>query len=132
MSYNKTILVGNLTRNPEIKYTATGKAICNFGVAVNREWKSDNGEKKEECTFVDISAFGKQAEVVAQYFKKGSAILVEGRLKTDEWEDKTTHQKRSKLKVVLESFSFMGSKEKEKDEAVQPDAPYGIDDPPPF
>lgn len=117
-NYNKVILVGHVTRDIELRYSSNGKAVAGFGVAVNHKWKSEAGDSKEEVCFVDISAFGKQAEVIAQYFKKGQAILVEGRLKTDEWEDKQTHQKRSKLKVVLESFSFMGG----RDDAVQPDA----------
>lgn len=109
-NFNKVILAGNLTRDPELRYTPNGKAVAGFGLAVNRNWTSETGEKKEEVTFVDISAFGRQAEVIAQYMKKGKPLLVEGRLKLDQWEDKTTHAKQSKLKVVLESFSFIDSK----------------------
>jgi len=107
-NYNKVILAGNLTRDPELKYTSTGMAICKFGMAINRKWKSETGEMREEATFVDIDAFGKQAETVAQYMKKGGSILVEGRLRLDQWDDKTTGQKRSRLGIVLESFQFLG------------------------
>src|SRR5262245_48368510 len=109
-NFNKVILAGNLTRDPEMKYTSKGTAIASFGLAINRRWKSETGETKEEVTFVDIEAYGRQAEVVGQYLKKGRPALVEGRLKLDQWEDKNTHQKQSKLKVVLESFSFLDSK----------------------
>jgi single-strand DNA-binding protein len=109
-NFNKVILAGNLTRDPEMKYTSKGTAIASFGMAINRRWKSETGETKEEVTFVDIEAYGRQAEVVGQYLKKGNPFLVEGRLKLDQWEDKNTHQKQSKLRVVLEGFSFLGSK----------------------
>src|SRR6185503_9882607 len=109
-SFNKVILAGNLTRDPELRYTPKGTAVCRFGLAVNRNWTSETGETKEEVTFIDIDAFGRQAEVVAQYMKKGRPLLVEGRLKLDQWEDKNTHQKQSKLRVVLEGFSFLDSR----------------------
>jgi single-strand DNA-binding protein len=109
-NFNKVILAGNLTRDPEMRYTPKGTAIASFGLAINRRWKSETGETKEEVTFVDIEVWDRQAEVVSQYFKKGNPILVEGRLKLDQWEDKNTHQKQSKLKVRLESFSFIGGK----------------------
>ena len=109
-NFNKVILAGNLTRDPELRYTPKGTAIATFGLAINRKWKSETGETKEEVTFVDVDAFGRQAEVVAQYMKKGRPFLVEGRLKLDQWEDKNTHQKQSKLKVVLEGFSFIDAK----------------------
>ena len=108
-SFNKVILAGNLTRDPEMRYTPTGLAIARFGLAINRTTKNEAGETKEEVIFVDIDAFGRQAEVVSQYFKKGKPILIEGRLKLDQWEDKNTHQKQSKLKVILEGFSFIDS-----------------------
>ena len=97
-NFNKVILAGNLTRDPELRYTPKGMAIAHLGMAVNRTWKTETGESKEEATFVDIDAFGRQAEVIAQYVKKGRPLLVEGRLKLDQWEDKNTHQKQSKLK----------------------------------
>lgn len=106
-SYNKVILVGNLTRDPELRFTPKGTAIARIGLAVNRSWRDANGELKEEVTFVDVDAFGKQAETLAQYMKKGRPLLVEGRLRLDTWEDKQTNQKRSRLGVVLESFQFL-------------------------
>ena len=108
-NFNRVILAGNLTRDPELKYTPKGSAVARIGMAINRTWKSETGEQKEEVTFVDVEAWGRQAEVIAQYVKKGRPLLVEGRLKLDQWEDKNTHQKQSKLKVVLETFSFLDS-----------------------
>lgn len=108
-NFNKVILAGNLTRDPELRYTPKGTAVTQIGMAINRTWKTESGEAKEEVTFVDVDAFGRQAEVIAQYMRKGRPFLVEGRLKLDQWEDKNTHQKQSKLKVVLESFSFIDS-----------------------
>ena len=108
-SFNKVILIGNLTRDPELRYTPKGTAIAKIGLAVNRNWTSETGEKKEEVTFVDVDAFGKQAEVIGQYLKKGRPIMVEGRLKLDQWDDKQTGQKRSRLGVVLEQFQFIDS-----------------------
>jgi len=108
-SYNKVILVGNLTRDPELRYTPKGLAIAKLGLAVNRTWKSETGETKEEVTFVDIDSFGKQAETIGQYLKKGRQVLVEGRLRLDQWDDKQTGQKRSKLGVVMEAFQFLDS-----------------------
>jgi len=122
-SFNKVILAGNLTRDPELRYTPKGTAIARIGLAINRTWKSETGEMKEEVTFVDVDAFGRQAEVIGQYMKKGRPFLMEGRLKLDQWEDKNTHQKQSKLKVVLESFSFIDSKGSENSmppEAARP------------
>lgn len=109
-SFNKVILAGNLTRDPELRYTPKGTAVAQLGLAVNRTWKSETGETREEVSFIDVDAFGRQAEVIAQYMRKGRPLLIEGRLKMDTWEDKTTHQKKSKLKVVLEAFSFIDSK----------------------
>jgi single-strand DNA-binding protein len=109
-SFNKVILAGNLTRDPELRYTPKGTAVAKIGLAVNRSWKTETGETKEEVTFVDVDAFGRQAEVIAQYMRKGRPLLLEGRLKLDQWEDKNTHQKQSKLKVVLEGFTFIDSR----------------------
>jgi single-strand DNA-binding protein len=106
--FNKVILAGNLTRDPELRYTPSGTAIAKFGLALNRKWKDQSGELKEEVTFVDVDAFGKQAELIGQYLKKGNPLLVEGRLRTDTWEDKQTQQKRSRLGVVLEGMTFIG------------------------
>ena len=108
---NKVMLMGNLTKDPEIKYTPKGTAIANFGIAVNRNYSTDTGEKREEVTFIDIEAWGRTAEIIGEYFKKGRPIYVEGRLKLDTWDDKQTGQKKSKLRVVAESFEFLGSRE---------------------
>jgi single-strand DNA-binding protein len=108
-SFNKVILAGNLTRDPELRYTPKGTAVARITLAVNRTWKSETGEAKEEVSFVDVDVWGRQAEVIAQYMKKGRPLLVEGRLKQDTWEDKNTKQKQSKLKVVLEGFTFIDS-----------------------
>ena len=111
--FNRVIIAGNLTRDPELRYTPGGLAIAKLGLAVNRKWKDQSGEQKEEVTFVDVDALGKQAEVIGQYLKKGRPILVEGRLKQDSWEDKQTQQKRYRLYVVLESFTFLDSGNRE-------------------
>jgi single-strand DNA-binding protein len=108
-SYNKVILIGNLTRDPELRYTAKGTAIAKLGIAVNRKWKNEAGEWQEETTFVDVDAFGRQAETIGQYLKKGRPIMIEGRLRLDQWDDKNTGQKRSRLGVVMETFQFMDS-----------------------
>ena len=124
-SFNKVILVGNLTRDPELRYTPKGLAIAKLGLAVNRNWKSETGESKEEVTFVDIDAFGKQAETIGQYLKKGRPILIEGRLRLDQWDDKQTGQKRSRLGVVLESFQFLDSGNRGAAGAEAPSRPAG-------
>ena len=108
-SFNKVILVGNLTRDPELRYTPKGTAVAKIGLAVNRTWTSETGEKKEEVTFVDVDIFGRTAENVSQYMRKGRPILIEGRLRLDQWDDKQTGQKRSKLGVVAETVQFLGS-----------------------
>lgn len=118
-SFNKVILLGNLTRDPELKYTPKGTAVARLGLAVNRKWKNDAGEEKEEVTFIDADAFGKQAETLGQYLKKGSPIFIEGRLKLDQWDDKQTGQKVSKLRVVLESFQFLGTGGKQEGQQPQ-------------
>ena len=109
-NYNKVILMGNLTRDPEVRYTSSGTAIAKLGIAVNRYWRNQEGQQQEEATFVDVDAFGKQAETIGQYLKKGRPIMVEGRLKLDQWDDKQTGQKRSKLGVTLENFQFLDSR----------------------
>jgi single-strand DNA-binding protein len=108
-NFNKVIIAGNLTRDPELRYTPKGTAIAKLGLALNRSWRTESGEQRDETTFVDVDAFGRQAEVIGQYMRKGRPILIEGRLRLDEWEDKNTGQKRSRLGVVLESFSFLDS-----------------------
>jgi single-strand DNA-binding protein len=109
-SLNKVMLIGNLTRDPELRVTPKGTAICQFGLAINREFKDEAGNKREETTFVDVEAWGRQGETIAKYCTKGRPLFVDGRLKLDSWDDKTTGQKRSKMKVVVESFQFLGSK----------------------
>jgi single-strand DNA-binding protein len=109
-NFNKVYLLGNITRDPEIRYTPKGTAIARLGLAVNRSWKTESGETREEATFIDVDAFGRQAETLGQYLRKGNPIFIEGRLRLDTWEDKQTNQKRSKLYVVLENFQFLGSK----------------------
>jgi single-strand DNA-binding protein len=108
-SFNKVILMGNLTRDPELRYTPKGTAIAKIGVAVNRVWTNEAGEKKEEVTFVDVDVFGRTAENVGQYMRKGRPILIEGRLRLDQWDDKQTGQKKSRLGVVAETVQFLGS-----------------------
>lgn len=108
-SFNKVILVGNLTRDPELRYTPKGTAIAKIGLAVNRTWRNESGETKEEVTFVDVDVFGRTAENVGQYMRKGRPILIEGRLRLDQWDDKQTGQKRSRLGVVAETVQFLGS-----------------------
>ena len=108
-SFNKVILMGNLTRDPELRYTPKGTAVAKLGIAVTRKWRSEVGGMQEETTFVDVDAFGRQAETIGQYLKKGRPIMLEGRLRLDQWEDKNTGQKRSKLGVVLENFQFIDS-----------------------
>lgn len=108
-NFNKVILMGNLTRDPELRYTPNGTAVAKLGLAVNRRWRADNGENREETSFIDVDAFSKAAETMGQYLKKGQPVLIEGRLRQDSWEDKQTGQKRSKLVVVCEGFRFVGS-----------------------
>lgn len=107
-NFNKVLLMGNLTRDPELRYTPSGSAVADFGVAVNRKWTGQNGEKKEEACFVDCQAWTRSAEVISEYCKKGSAIFIEGRLKLDSWEGRDG-QKHSRLRVVVENFQFVGA-----------------------
>ena len=110
-SFNKVILVGNMTRDAEVRYTPGGTAVAEIGLAVNRQWfdKASNS-RREEVTFVDVTLWGRMAEVAAEYTGKGSQVLIEGRLQTDSWEDRQTGQKRSKMKVICETFTMLGSK----------------------
>ena len=110
-SFNRVLLMGNLTRDPQLKYLPSQMAVAEFGLACNRKFRTASGEDREEVTFVDITAFGKQAEVLNQYCTKGKPIFIEGRLKFDSWEDKNGGGKRSKLTVVVENFQFIGSRE---------------------
>ena len=116
-NFNRVILAGNLTRDPDLRYTPKGTAVAKLGLAINRTWfDQQTQEKREEVIFVDVDAFGKAAETISQYLKKGRPILIEGRLKLDQWDDKQTNQKRQKLGVVLESFQFMDAAPDESSE----------------
>jgi len=108
-SFNKVILLGNLTRDPEVRYTPKGSAVTDLGIAVNRQYTLENGEKREEVTFVDVTFWGRTAEVAGEYLKKGRPIFIEGRLQLDTWDDKQSGQKRSKLKVIGETMQMLGS-----------------------
>ena len=112
-SFNKVILLGNLTREVEMRYTPKGTPIANFGLAINRVWKSEDGTKKEDVCFVDCKCFGQSAENLAKFTKKGHPLHVEGRLDLEEWEDKESKQKRSKITVVVEGFQLIKPKDKE-------------------
>lgn len=105
-SFNKVILMGNLTRDPDLKVTGSGLSICKLGLAVSRKFKKADGTESEDTAFVDVDAFGKQAEVLSKYLSKGSPLMLEGRLKFDTWE--SNGEKRNKLGVVLETFQFIG------------------------
>lgn len=118
-NYNRVLLMGNLTRDPEIRYSSGGggggsgggSAICKFGLAVNRTWKNQSGEKQEETCFVDITVFGRTAENCNEYLSKGRPVFIEGRLEFSQWEDRESGQKRSKLAVVAENVQFLGSRD---------------------
>ncbi|MBE2285531.1 MAG: single-stranded DNA-binding protein [Prosthecobacter sp.] len=108
-SFNKVMLIGNLTRDPEVRYTPKGSAVCDIGLAVNRVYSSESGEKVEEVTFVDVVLWSKLAELAGKYLHKGRPVFIEGRLQMDSWEDKQTGQKRTRLRVVGEQMQFLGS-----------------------
>jgi len=110
-SLNKVMLIGNLTRDPELRVTPKGTAICQFGLAINRTFKDETGATRDEVTFVDVEAWNKQGETIAKYCTKGKPLFIEGRLKLESWDDKTTGQKRSKMKIVLEHFQFLGGRD---------------------
>jgi single-strand DNA-binding protein len=113
-SFNKVILIGNLTRDVELKYLPKGTAVCNLSLAVNRRWKTEAGEEKEDVYFAECKAFGKQAETLAQYVRKGNPLMIEGRLTREEWDDKKTGDKRSTTRIMIETFQFL----KERSEGV--------------
>ena len=128
---NQVFLLGKLTRDPEQRFTPQGTSTASFGIAINRKWNDQNGQLKEEVNYFDCEAWGKTAETIAQYFKKGRPILIQGRLKQDQWEDKATGAKRSKVKVVVDRFEFCGEgkaatgeapQRSSRAEAPQPDA----------
>jgi len=107
---NKVMLIGNVTRDPEVKFTPKGTAVAEVGLAINRVYTPEGGERREETTFVDITFWGRQAEIVGEYAKKGKPIYVEGRLQLDTWDDKQSGQKRSKLRVVGEGLQLLGGR----------------------
>ena len=107
--FSKAIITGNLTRDPELRTTPNGATVCSFSVAVNRVFKDANGEQKEDVSFIDCSAWGRLGEMIGQYAKKGSGVLVSGRLDQRSWEDKTSGQKRSRVEIVVEDFNFTGA-----------------------
>ena len=109
-SFNKVILLGNLTRDPEIRYTPKGSAVCDLGIAVNRVYTTEGGERREEVTFVDVVLWARLAEIAGEYLRKGRPVFIEGRLQMDSWDDKQTGQKRTKLRVVGESMQLLGSR----------------------
>ena len=107
-SFNKVILLGNLTRDPEVRYTPKGSAVCDLGIAINRQYTLDSGEKREEVTYVDVVLWSRLAEIAGEYLKKGRPIFIEGRLQLDTWDDKQSGQKRSKLRVIGETMQLLG------------------------
>lgn len=108
-SYNRVTLIGNLTRNPELRKTKTGSAVTELCLALNRVWNNESGQRQEETTFVDVTVWGRSAENAAQYLQKGRSVLIEGRLQLETWQDKQSGQERSKLKVVADAIQFLGS-----------------------
>lgn len=109
-SFNKVILLGNLTRDPEVRYTPKGSAVCDLGIAVNRVYTTDGGERREEVTYVDVVLWARLAEIAGEYLKKGRPVFIEGRLQMDQWDDKQTGQKRTRLRVVGESMQLLGGR----------------------
>ncbi|MBO7561041.1 single-stranded DNA-binding protein [Candidatus Saccharibacteria bacterium] len=138
--FSKAIITGNLTRDPELRSTPNGTSVCSFSVAVNRVYRDSNGEQKEDVSFIDCSAWGKLGEMIGQYAKKGSSVLVSGRLDQRSWEDKTSGQKRSRVEVVAEDFNFLSNNNGERggngggasfaasDAAPEEDVPTDISD----
>lgn len=109
--FSKAIITGNLTRDPELRSTPNGASVCSFSVAVNRTYRDASGEQKEDVSFIDCSAWGKLGEMISQYAKKGTGVLVSGRLDQRSWEDKTTGSKRSRVEIVVEDFNFTGARD---------------------
>ena len=127
---NRILLIGNLTRDPEVRYTPKGTAVAEIGLAVNRSYAADNGERKEEVAFVDVTLWGRQAEVAQQYLSKGRQVFIEGRLQLDTWDDKQTGQKRSRLRVVGENMQMLDSRPAEQKPASARQAPKQSTPPP--
>ena len=150
-SYNLVILMGHLTREPELRTTPNGTAICNIGIAINRNWKDQNGNNQSEVTYVDVTVFQRSAEYCARYLRKGSAVMVEGRLHLEQWEDRNGGGKRSRLSVVANAIRMIGDPNNQQTQQPQPtqggyqqqyttqqprftkeDEPYNIEDDLPF
>ncbi len=125
-SLNKVLLMGNLTREPELKYTTNGSAVCEFGMAINRTYTSNN-EKKEDVCYVDVNVWGRQAEACSRYLQKGAPLFVEGRLQFDQWNDKDSGKSRSKLRVVAERTQFLGNSGRKSDDGGDQDSYYNTD-----
>lgn len=128
VSFNQVVLAGNLTRDPELKYLPSGTAVCEFALAINRKWKGQNGEQKEEVSFLDCQAWGRTAEVIAEHVKKGNPLLVSGYLKQERWEDQSGNH-RSKVKVNVERMQFLGQKKDNGGQAA-PEAQASEDETP--
>lgn len=109
-NFNKVILLGNLTRDPQLRYLPSQMPVVDIGMAVNHKFKTASGEDREEVMFIDCTAFGKQAEIINKYCQKGRPLLIEGRLKLDSWDDKQTGQKRSKHKITIDNFQLLGGR----------------------
>src|SRR5919109_2784259 len=109
-SFNKVLLLGNLTRDPEVRYTPKGSAVCDLGIAVNRVYTTDSGERREEVTYVDVVLWARLAEIAGEYLKKGRPVFIEGRLQLDTWDDKQSGQKRTKLRVIGETMQLLGGR----------------------
>lgn len=138
-SFNQVTLLGNITRDPEIKYLQGGTAVCELSLATNRVYKTESGEKRDEVTFVDITFFGNAAKVIGEYVKKGSQLFIQGRLKMDSWEDAPTGKRRQKLKVIGDKFQFLGGKSRDdqsggtrQERGQEPDIEPSADDDIPF
>jgi single-strand DNA-binding protein len=123
MNVNKVTLAGRLTRDPETRYTNSGTAITDISLAVSRFYKNEAGETRDETDFIDVTAFGRSAEIIQKHLHKGNPLFLEGRLKLDQWDDKQTGTKRSKLKVIAESMQFVGPRSQGAPSAPQPGAP---------
>jgi single-strand DNA-binding protein len=125
-SFNKVILIGNLTRDPELKTLPKGTTVCNLSLAVNRRWKTEAGEEKEDVYFAECKAFGKQADTIGQYVKKGHPLLVEGRLTREEWDDKKSGEKRSTTRIMIETFQFLKGRDEGASPAPRAQAPAAL------
>ncbi len=130
-SFNKVLLLGNLTRDPEVRYTPKGSAVADLAIAVNRVYTLDNGEKREEVTYVDVTLWARLAEIAGEYLKKGRPVFIEGRLQLDSWDDKQSGQKRSKLRVIGETMQLLGSRPGGAGAAEESDQPRAASRPAP-